>query len=681
MASPRFSATAVAVLVTLLAVVPGCSSEDEVAPGPLVAADGCQPLLAEPAAGAAGAAASPPAPSVCLAPYPSDFHRAVDASTRTGFKLGLRGAARPKTPVGADADPHDVVRMDGASMTASIVGALPGDVVRDGLPGALDEPSRSARAESATILMEAATGAFVPHYTDVAERKEGTHSPIVVRAFSPLKPRTRYVVALAGVKAAAEGATSGELPVARAPAGFARLRDRVADPAIDALAPRFEAEIFAPLERAGVRRERLQLAWDFTTGSAEEPLADMLRVRELTLAWLASNDPAPRLVETRAGTGELAAIHTIELTAPLFTDVPGPGARLFKDASGQVVQNGTATFRVTVTIPKVVAERAEPGRTIALGHGFFGDVAELEGAGARAIGAHLGAVVFGIEWWGMSRSDLVGVTDSLSQRPEHMADFAERVHQAMANWLVTTAAMSAPAGGAARGALARVPELHRKGQVTEPLLYDPAFIGYVGASQGHILGGTLAALDPELSRVLLNVGGGAFTHIMPRSLNFGPLSLILSLTFPDPLLVQCFLGMFARPLDRIDPASYAPHVVLAPLPGSASDRRVLLQIGLGDAGVPNVGSFFHARALGARMTMPSPLSVFGIEPGDASSTAALTLFDYGIDTSPSGIGQPLSPNVVHDNLRLNPRALEQAKAFLAPNGVVTHPCDGPCDPE
>lgn len=678
MTSARLSALCIAALAALTAVVPGCSSEQEPAPGPLVAADGCQPLLAEPAA--PGAAAAAPPPSVCLAPYPSDFHRVADPSTRTGFRLGLRGAARPKTPAGKDADPHDVVRMDGASLTASIVGALPGDVVRDGLPGALDEPTRSARAESTTILMEAATGTFVPHYADVIERKEGTHSPIVVRAFSPLKPRTRYVVAVAGAKAAGDGSegSGGALTVARAPSGFARLRDRVADPAIDALAPRFEAEIFAPLERAGVRRDRLQLAWDFTTGSAEEPLADMLRVRELTLAWLAANDPAPKLVETRAGTGELQAIHTIELTAPLFLDQPGPGGRLFKAGPGaggaaEVAQNGTAVFRLTVVVPKVVADRAEAGRAIALGHGFFGDVAELEGAGARALAARLGAVLFGVEWWGMSRSDLVGVTDSLSQRPDHMTDFAERVHQAMANWLVATAAV--------KGALTRLGELHRKGQVAEPLVYDPSFVGYRGSSQGHILGGTLAALDPDISRVVLDVGGGGFTHIMPRSLNFGPLALILSLTFPDPLLVQSFIGMFARSLDRIDPVSWAPYVTQTKLPGSPIDRRILLQIGLGDAGVPNVGSFLHARALGARQTMPAPGAVYGLEPAEPSSPAALTLFDYGIDTSPSGIGQPISPNVVHDNLRLNPKALDQAAALLAPGGAIVHPCDGPCDPE
>jgi hypothetical protein len=251
-----------------------------------------------------------------------------------------------------------------------------------------------------------------------------------------------------------------------------------------------------------------------------------------------------------------------------------------------------------------------------------------------------------------------------------MADFAERVHQAMANWIVATSAM--------KTTVTALPEMRRGAQP----IYDPTFIGYFGASQGHILGGTLAALSPDFPRVVLNVGGGGFTHLMPRSLNFGPFGLLLGVVFQDPLMVQSFVAMFQRPLDRIDPITWAPHVLDAKLPGSPDDRRVLMQVGLGDAAVPNVGSFLHARVLGLPIVTPSPVDVFGLAPaaaGDAPSS--LTIFDYRVDTTGYAEGKPISPNQVHDSVRTNPAALRQMEAFLKPGGVITSTCDGVCDPE
>jgi hypothetical protein len=659
----RLLALGLLVLIALLA--PACSSTSDSAASdaPLVVPDGCQPLLAEPGEETATAA--------CLAPYPSDFHRAVDASSATGFRVGLRGAARPKKPSGEDADIHDIVHVDGASLVPTLVGALAGDVVHDGLAGVLDDPAQSARADSATVILEAGTGKLVPHYVDVVDRKEGARTPIVLRPFSPLVPRTRYIVAIVGARLAPPADSTAPPELAPAPEGFRRLRNGTAasDPALAALAPRFDAEIFSPLAAAGVAVEKLQLAWDFTTGSTEEPLADMLRVRELTQAWLAANDPAPRVTATRPGTGKLAQLVTVEMTAPLFLERRDPGARLVHDAGGKVMQNGTTTFTILVAIPSVVRDGATPGRALAYGHGFFGSTDELEGGAAGGIAEKTSAVLFGTNWWGMSKDDLGLVADAAAKDPEHVADFADRVHQAMANWIVTVAAI--------RGPLTKLPDFQR---ATKEPLWDPTFVGYFGASLGHILGGTLSALV-DFPRVILNVGGGAWSHIMPRSLNFGPFALLLGTVFADPLLVQSYFAMLARPLDRIDPVTFAPYVLASPL-SPITDRRVLMQTGLGDPAVPNVAAFVHARALGLAQAMPAPLPIYGLEQvADADATSSITLFDFHVDTTGYTDGKPISPNQVHDGVRTNPAALRQMEAFMKPGGVIVHACDGPCDPE
>ena len=108
---------------------------------------------------------------------------------------------------------------------------------------------------------------------------------------------------------------------------------------------------------------------------------------------------------------------------------------------------------------------------------------------------------------------------------------------------------------------------------------------------------------------------------------------------------------------------------------------MLLQIGLGDAAVPNAGSYLHARALRVKQTMPAPANVFGLEPATDPGESALTMFDFGIDTKGSADPSPLAQNEVHEGLRIKAAALRQMDEFLRPGGTIIHPCDGPCDPE
>jgi hypothetical protein len=306
-----------------------------------------------------------------------------------------------------------------------------------------------------------------------------------------------------------------------------------------------------------------------------------------------------------------------------------------------------------------------PGRVIALGHGFFGGPDELEGNGARGIADGLSAVMVSIPWWGMSKEDFGAVGDTLTQRTEHVTEaFTDRVHQAMANWLVTTAAIKGP--------MASLRAFHRE---SGDLYYDPSFVGYFGASQGHILGGTLAALDPDFSRVVLNVGGGAFTQMMPRSSDFGAFALLAGAVYTNPVILQTFLAMLQRPLDRIDPATYAPMVV-------TSERSVLMQTGLGDPAVPNACAFLHARALGLKQMAGATYDVFGLaKTNGGDATPALELYDFGIDLAGEADPFPLNPNQVHEGVRSDPAAVKQMNAFLRPGGIAVHTCDGPCDPQ
>ncbi len=82
------------------------------------------------------------------------------------------------------------------------------------------------------------------------------------------------------------------------------------------------------------------------------------------------------------------------------------------------------------------------------------------------------------------------------------------------------------------------------------------------------------------------------------------------------------------------------------------------------------------------MLRPSPIDVSGLEPFEAGDRAGLTIFDFGVDRAFMMRHEaPPASNPVHNGVRELDAALDQLRRFLAPGGAITHPCDGPCDPE
>jgi hypothetical protein len=622
----------------------------EPAAEPLVLPAGCQPLLGG---------------HECLLPYPSDFFVVADSTLPSGRRVEMTGAAKLLDKNGVSADIHEFLPSDGFSSLSTITTLLPDEVSTAGMARILDPPEQSMQLEHPTLLLEADTGRLIPHFVDLdLAGTDPVRQAIVLHPIVGLAAETRYIVAVHGVRRP-DGALS-------APAeGFRRIRDSavLGEPTLSALADRFEDEVFPALADLGLDRDSLQLAWDFTTGSDELVTRDMFAVRELTLAWLAANQPTIEI--TRVFEDELPSVwRRIEgkLTVPLFLEDYGTGALLWRDTSGTVVQNGTAEAQFVIVVPRSVRDQAEPGRALLFGHGFFSSRNDAISDSSLALADRLGAVLLAIDWIGMSQGDIDTMFSGLSSNLWKGLLFTDRVHQAMANWLVLTAAT--------RGALAELPELRRP--TGEPVYHTEA-LGYLGVSMGHILGGIMGALNPDLERLCLNVGGAGYTHIMERSDLFSAFAIVLNANLPDTLAQRKFMTIAQEQMDRIDPGRYAQYLLDEPLPGSR-DRRVLMQIGLGDTTFPNVGSFLHARLLALPQLQPSSFAVWGLDAQEGPiDGSALTVFDYGEDLD-ALYKEPLAGggNDIHGSLRAHAAALDQMDVFFQPNGMVENPCDGPC---
>ena len=168
----------------------------------------------------------------------------------------------------------------------------------------------------------------------------------------------------------------------------------------------------------------------------------MLAIRDQTLAWLEAH-ASPLVVVTNVapGTAEYFREITGTVTVPYFMDQPGSGALLHRDSSGNVAQNGTVDVPFRIVVPNSVRTH---GDMRAESHSVT-DFREHRGDG-RAARAH--ASFFARRRrvrhrlvGNVTETDRGTVVGLISSTPSQLGTLTDRVHQAMANWLVMTRAM------------------------------------------------------------------------------------------------------------------------------------------------------------------------------------------------------------------------------------------------
>jgi hypothetical protein len=282
----------------------------------------------------------------------------------------------------------------------------------------------------------------------------------------------------------------------------------------------------------------------------------------------------------------------------------------------------------------------------------------------------------------MSADDIGFVVQSVGGDVWRSLEFGDRVIQGMVNWQVVTHAVRA-------GLFSSLPAFQRH----DTLLGEPkggrdfidasSPLAFFGISQGHVLGGTLSGLNGDIDRNVMQVGGAAFTTMMFRARPFDRFLFLLDVSLPDHMDQQKLAAQMQTHFDRFDPATFAPYVIGGPLPRGPDNgwqsRRVLLQMGIGDAQVPNVGSELHARLIGVPEIVPTAKKVWGLDAVSAPHTgSAFMVFDLGVTDDLYRSAAPAADgNLVHDTLRHTPEAVAQIKTFIE-SGVVSDPCGGAC---
>jgi hypothetical protein len=611
----------------------------------------------------------------CFTPFPSSFYTRPDPQNPGRVLLALPAEALPVSNKGIALDPKPLVRRDGFSPATPLIAYFPTPLDEKGLPGPHNQED-SLKPRSPVQLFRFDTGERVPLMAELDRNAgDGERQGLIIYPALRLQPKTRYVVALSGLYG-----RDGQLVPALQ--GFAALRDdKLAAGSVRAgLKPRY-AEIFALLEQKGLVRKDLQLAWDFTTASDEPLTGRLVRMRDAAWSYAPPGAPPPpppvtiQMVNDRPTEPLLRQIiGTFTVPSFLEDDSAASDGTLKLDADGEPVIRGYGQFPLVIHIPKCAATAMGPLPVMIFGHGMFGGALdEMDSGYEREITNRLCMVQIGSDWLGVAEADRDYVATKVLADWNHVSHVTERLQQA--HVIFATLARLIKQGG-----LDKLAELQLGGR----LILDSQHVFYYGISNGGIQGLTALALSPDLGRGCLNVGGGFWSRMLWRSTDFHDLATVLGFSYPDPLDRQVLVALSQPLWDYVDPATYAPHVLQDVLPGVPGPKRVLYQMGLGDAQVPNLMTYSIIRTLGLGMLSPPVEAVFGIGQVPAPAPSAFVQFDIGQMPRPGDTNvPPEKDNRVHEAIRRLEAAKAQLQAFLKEDGKdggqVLDTCGGkPC---
>ncbi len=190
------------------------------------------------------------------------------------------------------------------------------------------------------------------------------------------------------------------------------------------------------------------------------------------------------------------------------------------------------------------------------------------------------------------------------------------------------------------------------------------------------------ALSTDTERALLAVPGQSYNLLLNRSVNFDEYAGQLYGNYNwNALDMQMNLALIQGLWDRAEPTGYSKYIRTNRLPGTPA-HEVVIQVSKADHQVTNLGAHIMARTIGGVVNLaPLIRPVWGLDvvSGQHSGSAMIEI-DFGNPDPPI-------TNIPHwadtmDDPHGRATELEALGPILIDfyaNGVVSNPCDGPCD--
>ena len=548
--------------------------------------------------------------------------------------------------------PESFERADGWSRVQPIVTLLKGGVDPSTLPPASD-PSATLEDDSSVWLINAATGERVPLLVELDQRAASPdRQSLILRPQEPLAPSSTYIAVLTSRLRAADGS---ELVPTEA---FRALRDALPTDSqtVEALRDEYE-DVNRVIGDLPVEPSEVIQAWPLTTRSEANVVNQALSIQDAAAAWPLDS------VQVR----ELEARGTDTLVWGTFTapDFLGEdGATALRD-DGTAVQEGERVVEFLITVPNSISDQRP---VMLFGHGFFSSIEEPTwnslNRGLQAWDMSAATVRF----IGFNEDDYASTFVAIGESLGNLADVADQQLQSHAHFTLLHRALT-------EGYLDDVRIPRADGSIG----LDGSRAPYMGISNGATQGLVLTATSPTIDRAGLVVGGGGWSHMMQRAVQWNTMSGVLTAMYPDPAEVQVVLSLSQLLLDPVDALNFAPRL-LSPYDGRPQPQ-VSMHVAVGDCQVANLVSEWVARAAEIPLLTPSPRDVWGLEtvPSEGEYDAGLIFYDEGYPALPEGNVSPVEDNGAHETIRSLSSYEAQLGTFLE-YGHTTQICDGACDP-
>ncbi len=595
----------------------------------------------------------------CITPWPSNLYTTADSTSATGIRIDVPMGALPTNADGYAIDPVVINDFDGFSVAAPILYSYD-----QGIDGSNLVPNSrfedSITDASPTTIINMSTGERVVHFAelDIREKELFGRQALYMRPAVRLEPKTRYAVAIRKTLKARDGS---EIPVSD---GFAAVLSGKSTKH-----ERFETyradldEALTAVESAGIPRDELLVAWDFTTGSDERIRRDLTAARDKTLAdsgvdganlsyVLDEDDPNHNEVFRRVhGTFK---VPTFLSHGAAFRG----GVTVLRDSEGLPTTDGMHDVGFSALIPHCARDSAEKVGIIVYGHGLFGDEYQASGGSTRPLAGQMCSIVIGTIMRGMSERDVPSVLLTLN-------DFnrADQIFDVLIQGIMNHIALVQ----AIRGPMAKTLFVDSEGG---PIL-DIDNISYYGLSQGHIFGTTVTAYDPHIKRAVLGVGGANYSMMLERSLDWPTYRTVVIGAYVDPLSVAIILNLMQTRWDTTEPTNVVSDLPGNPIPGTPP-KEFLLHMAVGDDEVPNISTEYQARTMGIPVLAPAVYKPYGIDEVAGPLTSALVIFDGGDGPIPLG-NEPPPENDAHSLTRKTQAGKDQIQHFLE-TGEIIHTC-------
>jgi hypothetical protein len=578
--------------------------------------------------------------TVCLQPFANDYYTVNDNSTPTGKRLNLADDSTPANIDDVHMDPTDINRSDGFSPGNMVVLKVPGLDTPAAFNNSKLVPISNLQAyenpNQAVMIIDAKTGERHPIWAEIdanptsvdpsvdgpggiAENPQNT-GPVnlIVRPAENFQNGHRYIVAFRHLKNA-NGKTI------QSPAAFRTYRDKIitTQNVVEKRRDHMNSVINKLVNKAGVKRSSLYMAWDFTVSSQEGTTSRALTIRDDAFERLGDSNLANRTIEGSApsysiqsatdpgGTTLIRVEGTLE-DVPCYISSPdcAPGGVFEFDGNGDLTWNPLSTtdvpFRCNVpqSVRDLNAGSVTPTQTGTYGHGLLGSLGQVNGQ--DRIGLDANTTWCAVDWAGFSDGDTGVLLETLAD-VSNFPKLADRMQQGFVNFLYLQRLLIHPNG------LSQAPELqYDNGSGPESVIDTSQGVNtrgqYMGISQGGIMGGALTALSPDADYGVLGVPGMNYSALLRRSVDsddyFKNPVIGLYKYYPNESDRALLLSLIQIMWDRGEANGYSHNITGNPLPNTPP-HEVLLRLAFGDHQVANVTAETVARTIGAKVYYPA----------------------------------------------------------------------------